>query len=106
MIHRESGFRGLKDFTIYWQCWLPEVRLLCKRGKSKKSKDFPALKPLTDAEQARLVLEQALRTQAAGYEQVSIHACAPGRCRKPARSGASSTRSRRFFSLFSTRRPR
>jgi hypothetical protein len=60
-----------------WQCWLPEVGLLCRRGKSKKNKDFASLKLLTDAEQASAILEQALRTQAAGYEDVSIRACTP-----------------------------
>jgi hypothetical protein len=60
-----------------WQCWLPELGLLFKRGRSKKSKDFPALEVLVDAEQVRPLLEQALRTQAAGYEGVSIRACAP-----------------------------
>ena len=60
-----------------WQCWLPEVGLLCKRGRSKKDKELPSLKMLTDAEQARALLEQALRAQAAGYEQVSIRSCTP-----------------------------
>jgi hypothetical protein len=63
--------------TSDWQCWLPEVRLLFKRGKSKKSKDFPVLEALTNAEQARVLLEQALRTQAPGYQQASIRSCAP-----------------------------
>ena len=60
-----------------WQCWLPELGLLCKRGRSKKDKDLPALKTLTNAEQAGPLLEQALRTQAAGYKHVSIRSCAP-----------------------------
>lgn len=60
-----------------WQCWLPEVGLLCKRGRSKKDKDFPSLKALTDPEQSRLLIEQALRAQTAGYEDVSIRSCAP-----------------------------
>jgi hypothetical protein len=47
-----------------WQCWLPEVGLLCKRGRSKKDKEFSTLKALTDAEQSRKLLEQALRAQA------------------------------------------
>jgi hypothetical protein len=60
-----------------WHCWLPEVGLLCKRGRFKKDKELPSLKVLTDAEQARPLLEQALRAQAAGYEQVSIRSCRP-----------------------------
>jgi hypothetical protein len=60
-----------------WHCWLPELGLLCKRGRSKKDKDFPVLKALTDAEQSRSLLEQALRAQAAGYEHISIRSCAP-----------------------------
>jgi hypothetical protein len=60
-----------------WRCWLPEVGLLCKRGRSKKDKELPAFKALTDGEQARPLLEQALRTQATGYEHVSIRACTP-----------------------------
>ena len=60
-----------------WQCWLPEVGLLCKRGRLKKDKELPSLKALTDAEQARPLLEQALRQQATGYEQVSIRSCRP-----------------------------
>ncbi|MFL5803277.1 MAG: phosphotransferase [Roseiflexaceae bacterium] len=60
-----------------WRCWLPELGLLCKRGRSKKDKELPALKALTDAEQARSLLEQALRAQAAGYEHVSIRSCVP-----------------------------
>jgi aminoglycoside phosphotransferase (APT) family kinase protein len=60
-----------------WQCWLPEVRLLCKRGRFKKDKELPSLKALTDAEQARSLLEEALRAQAPGYEQVSIRSCSP-----------------------------
>ena len=60
-----------------WQCWLPEVGLLCKRGRSKKEKELPSLKMLTDGGQARALLEQALREQAAGYEQVSIRSCTP-----------------------------
>ncbi len=60
-----------------WHCWLPEVGLLCKRGRTKKDKELPSLKALTDAEQARALLEQALRAQAAGYEHVSIHSCTP-----------------------------
>jgi hypothetical protein len=60
-----------------WQCWLPEVRLLFRRGKSKKSKDFPVLEVLTNADQAGALLEQALRGQAPGYEQASIRSCMP-----------------------------
>ena len=60
-----------------WHCWLPEVGLLCKRGRFKKDKELPSLKALTDAEQARPLLEQALRAQATGYEQVSIRSCTP-----------------------------
>src|SRR5215211_5527513 len=60
-----------------WQCWLPEVGLLCKRGRTKKDKELPSLKALTDAEQARPLLEQALRAQATGYEHVSIRSCTP-----------------------------
>ena len=60
-----------------WHCWLPEVGLLCKRGRSKKDKELPSLKALTDAEQARPLLEQALRAQATGYEDVSIRSCIP-----------------------------
>jgi len=60
-----------------WQCWLPEVGLLCKRGRLKKDKELPAFKLLVDADQARPLLEQALRAQAAGYEQVSIRSCVP-----------------------------
>jgi Phosphotransferase enzyme family len=60
-----------------WNCWLPEVGLLCKHGRSKKDKELPALKALTDAEQARQLLEQALRAQASGYEHVSIRSCTP-----------------------------
>jgi hypothetical protein len=60
-----------------WQCWLPEVGLLCKRGRTKKDKELPSLKALTDPEQARALLEQALRTQATGYAQVSIRSCIP-----------------------------
>jgi hypothetical protein len=60
-----------------WQCWLPELGLRLKRGKSKKSKDFPALEVLMNAERVRPVIEHALRTQAAGYEHASIQACTP-----------------------------
>ena len=60
-----------------WQCWLSEVGLLCKRGRFKKDKELPSLKMLTDPEQARSLLEEALRTQAPGYEQVSIRSCTP-----------------------------
>ena len=60
-----------------WQCWLSEVGLLCKRGRFKKDKELPSLKVLTDAEQARSLLEEALRAQAPGYEQVSIRSCRP-----------------------------
>jgi hypothetical protein len=60
-----------------WHCWLPEVGLLCKRGRFKKDKELPSLKALTDAEQARLLLKQALRAQSPGYEQVSIRSCTP-----------------------------
>jgi hypothetical protein len=60
-----------------WRCWLPEVGLLCKRGRSKKDKELPSFKALTDAEQARPLLEQALRAQATGYELVSIRSCTP-----------------------------
>jgi aminoglycoside phosphotransferase (APT) family kinase protein len=60
-----------------WQCWLPELRLLFKHGKSKKNKDFASLKILTDAEQAGQLLEQALRAQAPGYQQASIRSCVP-----------------------------
>src|SRR5262245_25380491 len=60
-----------------WSCWLPEVGLLCKRGRSKKDKELPSLKALTDAEQARSLLEQALRAQASGYGHVSIRSCIP-----------------------------
>ena len=60
-----------------WHCWLPEVGLLCKRGRFKKDQELPSLKALTDAEQACLLLEQALRVQATGYEQVSIRSCTP-----------------------------
>jgi hypothetical protein len=60
-----------------WRCWLPEVRLLCKRGRSKKDKELPAFKALTDGEQARPLLEQALRAQATGYEHVSLRSCTP-----------------------------
>lgn len=58
-----------------WRCWLPEVGLLCKRGRSKKDKELPALKVLSDPEQACSLLEQALRTQAAGYEHISLRSC-------------------------------
>lgn len=60
-----------------WRCWLPEVGLLCKRGRSKKDKELPALPVMSDPEQARSLLEQALRSQAAGYEQASLRACTP-----------------------------
>jgi hypothetical protein len=60
-----------------WHCWLPEVGLFCKRGRSKKEKELPSLKALIDAEQARPLLEQALREQATGYERVSIRSCTP-----------------------------
>lgn len=60
-----------------WQCWLPEVGLLCKRGRWKKDKELPSLKVLIDPEQSRLLLEQALREQATGYEQMSIRSCTP-----------------------------
>jgi hypothetical protein len=60
-----------------WQCWLPEVGLLCKRGRIKKDKELSSLKTLTDPEQARALLEQALRAQAPGYTQVSIRSCTP-----------------------------
>src|SRR4029453_8072883 len=38
---------------------------------------LPSFKALTDAEQARPLLEQALRAQATGYELVSILSCTP-----------------------------
>lgn len=60
-----------------WQCWLPELGLLCKRGRTKKSKDFPALAMLMDAEPARQLLESALRAQAPGYADASIQTCTP-----------------------------
>lgn len=60
-----------------WRCWLPELGLLCQSGRSKKEKELPSLKALTDAEQARPFLEQALRGQATGYEQVAIRSCTP-----------------------------
>ena len=60
-----------------WRCWLPEVGLLCRRGRSKKDKELPSLKALSDAEQARSSLEHALRTQATGYEHASIRSCIP-----------------------------
>jgi hypothetical protein len=26
MKHQEGNFKGLKDFNIYYQCWLPEKK--------------------------------------------------------------------------------
>ena len=26
MKHKEGNFKGLKDFNIYYQCWLPEKK--------------------------------------------------------------------------------
>src|SRR4029078_1886968 len=46
-----------------WNCWLPEVGLLCKRGRFKKDKELPSLKALTDAEQARSLLAHASLAQ-------------------------------------------
>jgi hypothetical protein len=56
-----------------WQCWLSEVGLLCKRGRFKKDKELPSLKVLTDAEQARSLLEEALRAQAQQARQKRNH---------------------------------
>jgi Ser/Thr protein kinase RdoA (MazF antagonist) len=60
-----------------WRCWLPEVGLLCKHGRSKKDKQLPWIKALADAEQARPLLEQALRAQAAGCEHVPLRSSTP-----------------------------
>ncbi len=60
-----------------WQCWLPELGLVLKRGRAKKSKDFAALKLLMDPEQSRELIERSLRAQAAGYAQVAVHSCTP-----------------------------
>lgn len=60
-----------------WRCWLPEVGLLCKRGRSKKDKELPSLMALSDPEQSRALIEQALRAQAAGCEHASIRSCTP-----------------------------
>jgi hypothetical protein len=72
-----------------WRCWLPEVGLLCKRGRSKKDKELPRSR-CSPTRAACPLLEEAF-TQETGYEQVSICSCTP--------SAAQQARQKRHYPL-------
>ncbi|HEX9372284.1 MAG TPA: phosphotransferase [Roseiflexaceae bacterium] len=58
-----------------WRCYVPELRLLLEPLPAETA--LPALPTLTDPEQARALLETAIRAAAQRYRDLQIQSCAP-----------------------------
>jgi hypothetical protein len=59
-----------------WRCWLPELRMELAAATTALA-ELPALGLLTDPEQARGLLEQAIRRGAPAYAGLRILGCTP-----------------------------
>jgi hypothetical protein len=70
-----SGTNGSPFGADGWRCYLPELRV--DLGVSPSERAWPALPALTDPEQARRLLEEAIRACSPAYEDVRISAARP-----------------------------
>jgi hypothetical protein len=70
-----SGTTGARFGTDGWRCYLPELRV--DLGVAPPEESLPALSALTDPEQARELLEQAIRACSPTYEELRITAAHP-----------------------------
>lgn len=68
-----AGEHGLGSTD--WRCYVPELRLLLETQPPEA--DLPSLPTLTDPEQSRALLEQAMRAAAPAYRELQIESCTP-----------------------------
>jgi phosphotransferase family enzyme len=72
----EAAAGGALWGSSAWRCWLPELRLDLTIDPPE-DRALPALASLRDAERARALLEQGIRTGSPHYRDLRIAACSP-----------------------------